>query len=115
MRLFVQEAAERDILSQIEWYASLGLGDIARRFQTSVWAAIDSLSNMPNAGAPKPSCNAKLAGLRSWPVRGFGEHNVYYLAQFDRLTIIRVLHDKRDIGSILDDQTVEYPPSDPPS
>jgi plasmid stabilization system protein ParE len=115
VKLFVQEAAERDILSQIEWYASLGLSDIARRFQTSVWAAIDSLLNMPNAGAPKPSRNPTLAGLRSWPVRGFGEHNIYYLAQPGRLTIVRVLHDKRDIGSILDDQNLEHPSSDPPS
>lgn len=111
MRLFVQAAAERDILSQIEWYAGLGLSDIAQRFQTSVLAAIDSLSNMPGAGTPRPSRNPMLAGLRSWSVQGFGEHNVYYLVQSDLLTIVRVLHDKRDIGSILDDQSVEPPGS----
>lgn len=66
---------------------------------------------MPNAGTPRPSGNPILAGLRSWPIRGFGEHNVYYLVQPERLTIVRVLHDKRDIGSILDEQTVQSPES----
>ena len=109
MTPFIQEAAERDILLQIEWYAGQGLGDIADRFRISVLAAIDALSAMPNAGTPRPSRNSRLAGLRSWPVRGFGELNVYYLAQPELLTIVRVLHDKRDIGAILEDQAVERP------
>ena len=36
MKLFVQEAAERDILQQIEHYAEQGLSEIARRFGASV-------------------------------------------------------------------------------
>ena len=67
MRLFIQEAAERDILSQIEWYASQGLSDIARRFQASVLAAIDALSNMPNAGTSRPSRNRYSQGSAHGP------------------------------------------------
>ena len=33
VRLSVQEAAERDILRQFEWYAERGLADVARRFR----------------------------------------------------------------------------------
>jgi hypothetical protein len=53
--------------------------------------------------------NSRLAGLRTWPVKGFDEFRVYYLTQPDLVAIIRILHDKRDIGSILERQTVEDP------
>ncbi len=107
MTLFIQQAAEADILHQVEWYAEQGLPDIARRFQAAAFDAIDALVAMPHAGAPKPSRNAALAGLRSWPIRGFDELRVYYLEQPGLITVVRVLHGKRDVGSILDDQGLE--------
>jgi plasmid stabilization system protein ParE len=35
---------------------------------------------------------------------------VYYLVRDDFLTVVRVLHGRRDIGSILENQTVDEPP-----
>jgi plasmid stabilization system protein ParE len=63
----------------------------------------------PGAGPPKPIANPRLAGLRSWSVKGFDEFRVYYLMHPELLTIVRVLHGKRDIGRILDSQDLAEP------
>ena len=110
MTLFIQASAEEDILRQVEWYAQRGLPHIARRFHGAVLDAIDALLAMPEAGPPKAiSSNPRLAGLRTWPVKAFDEFRIYYLVRPELLTVVRVLHSKRDIGSILDTQDVEEP------
>jgi hypothetical protein len=53
--------------------------------------------------------NPALRGLRSWPVKGFDEFRIYYLLRQDMFAVIRVLHGKRDIATILDKQTIQYP------
>ncbi len=107
MSPFIQGSAEQDILRQVEWYADKGLPDIARRFYAAVLDAIDALQAMPDAGPPKRIDNPCLAGLRWWPVKDFDEFRVYYLARPELLTVVRVLHDKRDTGAILDRQELE--------
>jgi toxin ParE1/3/4 len=109
VKRFIQSSAEDDILRQFEWYAEQALSDIARRFRAAVMEAVDALVVMPAAGAPRYINNSLLAGLRTWPVKEFDEFRVYYLTQPDLVAVIRILHDKRDIGSILERQTVEDP------
>lgn len=109
MNLFIQAAAEQDILRQIAWYAEKGLPAISRRFHASVLDAIDALLAMPDAGLPKLTNNHQLAGLRSWQVKGFDAFRVYYLVHPELLTIVRILHGKRDIGTILDEQELGEP------
>ena len=107
MKLFIQEAAQQDILQQVDWYSERELYDIAERFQQASSAAIAALMRMPRAGAPREVSNPRLAGLRSWPVKGFDEFRVYYLVQPELLIVVRVLHGKRDIGALLKVQGVE--------
>jgi plasmid stabilization system protein ParE len=109
VRLFIQESAEQDIIRQVEWYADKGLADIARRFHAAVLNAIDALLAMPEAGPPKVINNSRLAGLRMWGVTGFDEFWVYYLVRPKLLTVVRVLHGKRDIRTILERQDSEEP------
>lgn len=109
MNLFIQEAAQEDIVSQFEWYAERGLIEVARRFRAAAFDAMDALVAMPHAGIPRPNHNLQLDGLRSWPVKGFGAINVYYLVRPDLLTVVRVLHDKRNTAAILNDQELEEP------
>jgi plasmid stabilization system protein ParE len=107
VNLFVQEAAEQDLLRQVEWYAEQGLPDIARRFHAAVLDAIDALLAMPEAGPPKHTGTPRLIGLRSWHVNGFNEFRVCYLARPELITIVRILHSKRDTGTILARQELE--------
>jgi toxin ParE1/3/4 len=104
VNVFIHQSAEEDILCQIEWYADQGLPDIARRFHAAILDAIDALLAMPEAGPPRRTSNPHLTGLRSWHVRGFDEFRVYYLVRPELLTVVRVLHGKRDIGTIFDTQ-----------
>jgi toxin ParE1/3/4 len=73
--------------------------------------AVDAVVATPNAGAPKQLENPHLAGLRTWPVQSFDEFRVYYLVRNDFLTVVRVLHGRRDIGSLLQNQAVDDPDS----
>ena len=59
------------------------------------------------AGTPKLVANVQLKGLRTWSVRGFDGFRIYYLVQDDLIKVIRVLHGKRDIASILERETVD--------
>jgi toxin ParE1/3/4 len=107
VRRFIQSSAEDDILRQFEWYVDQGLPHIAVRFRAAVREAIDRLVAMPAAGAPKRLPNPRLAGLRTWPVKGFDEFRVYYIPHETVVAVIRVLHDKRDTDRILRRQRVK--------
>jgi plasmid stabilization system protein ParE len=62
---------------------------------------------MPESGAPRATANPRLSGLRTWPVKGFDQFRIYYLAQPDQLIIVRVLHDRRDTDTLLEVQDVQ--------
>jgi plasmid stabilization system protein ParE len=109
VKLFIQSAAENDILIQFEWYATKGLFDIARRFRAAVNEAVNAAIATPAAGAPRHIDNLRLTGLRTWPVNGFDDFKVYYLASSEFLTVVRILHGRRDIEAILGTQDVEQP------
>ncbi len=96
MKLLIQASAEGDVVRQFEWYVESGRSDIAVRFVGAVREAIKALAAMPGAGAPKYISNAQLAGLRAWPVARFDEFMVYYLAENETVTVLRILHGKRD-------------------
>jgi toxin ParE1/3/4 len=107
VKLSIQESAERDILRQFEWYAERGLPDIARRFRMAAKSSVDELLSTPQAGAPKQVSNGELTGLRTWSVQGFDEFRIYYLVQDDLVKVLRILHGRRDVASILESETVD--------
>jgi toxin ParE1/3/4 len=94
------------------WYEEQGLSIIADRFSAAVAAAIDAALQTPKAGAPKHVGNPALAGLHTWPVRGFGDFRIYYLLRQNTFVVVRVLHGKRDIDAILEKQTIDDPDPD---
>jgi toxin ParE1/3/4 len=100
-------SADADIVSQFGWYVEQGLSDVATRFRSSVESSIRLALSRPKAGAPKRVNNPALAGLRTWPVKDFDEFRIYYLLRGDAFMVIRVLHGKRDIGAILEQQTID--------
>ena len=99
-------------MRQFGWYVEHGFPDVARRFRSSVESTIELALSRPKAGAPKLVRNPVLRGLRSWPVKGFDEFRIYYLLRQDVFMVVRVLHGKRDIGTILEEQTIQDPDAD---
>ena len=112
MKLIIQESAETDMFQQYDWYERQGLSTVADRFSAAVAAGINAALKTPKAGSPKQVRNPALSGLRTWPVKGFDEFHIYYLLRQDVFMVIRVLHDKRDVGSILGKQTIDDPDID---
>ncbi len=103
MKVVVRSEARQDILRQFEYYLIEKNAETAAiRFIAAVQAAISQVSRDPWIGAPKNLGNAKLAGLRSRPVKGFPEIRVYYLVSNEAVRVVRVLHGRRDIYTLLE-------------
>jgi toxin ParE1/3/4 len=104
----VRTAAREDILRQYFYYAiEKDSPRAAERFLDAVRSAIEMLCRVPAVGAPKILENPSLSGLRSWPVRGFPAMRIYYIHRGDALRIVRVLHGKRDINPLLEEESVD--------
>ena len=105
MNFLIRRGARKDILRQCEYYLVDEDAELAaKRFVAAVQAAISQVCQNPGIGAPKALSNPKLAGLRSWPVKGFPEIRVYYIVSDGVIRVVRVLHSKRDIDPILEDE-----------
>ena len=76
------------MLRQYDWYEKQGLYTIADRFSAAAAAAIDAALKTPKSGAPKHVGNPALAGLRTWPVRGFDDFRIYYLLRGDAFMVV---------------------------
>lgn len=103
MTIVIKPAARTDILRQVGYYGDLERPDVALRFLQAVQGSIDHLVPVPFAGSPKHFDHSALQGLRTWPVKGFEDFRIYYLVKGDDLTILRILHGRRDIAAILED------------
>lgn len=105
MKVTIRPAARQDILHQYRYYLiEKGTELVAERFLGSVQSAVKNLCLNPGAGVPKKLKNPLLDGLRSWPVKGFPAMRVYYLYTETTVRILRVLHGKRDINPVLEDE-----------
>ena len=78
--------------------------EIALRFREAVKRTIQSLGQNPHVGPRYSSGNPRLRNLRSWPVVGFEAIRIYYSLEADAMHIIRILHGKRDVKRILEDE-----------
>ena len=104
MKTVVLPSARADILRQAGYFIELGMDRLAGRFIEAVRSAIDDVSHTPYAGSPRPMRSRRLAGVRTWAIDGFDEMKVYYLVTDHELVIVRILHGRRDIERIFEDQ-----------
>jgi toxin ParE1/3/4 len=102
LKTVVLPSARADILRQIGYFIDIGQDHVADRFLAAARMAIEHVSHTPQAGAPRSVRNRRLAGLRTWSVDGFDDLKIYYLVSDDELTIVRILHGRRDIERILE-------------
>ena len=107
MNLTIRTAAREDILRQYEWYLTEGGEAVAQQFLDAAEAAIDLLRRMPDIGSPREFQNPLLKGLRAWPIPGFPAIRFYYIHRGDTLRVVRILHGKRDIHSLLEEDVAE--------
>ena len=88
--------AESDLLEACGYLAT-GSAEVAERFLEAVDSTLDLLRSNPQAGRLRESAAARLAGIRSWLVRGFPSYLVFYRLEAGRVEIVRLLHGARDL------------------
>jgi plasmid stabilization system protein ParE len=105
VKVLYRQAASNDIVRQFRYYLlSADAPEIAIRFREAVKRTIQSLSQNPHVGPRYSSSNPRVQNLRSWPVAGFEAIRIYYALEADALHIIRILHGKRDVRQILENE-----------
>ncbi len=105
MKVRYRQAASNDIVRQFRYYLlSADAPEIAIRFREAVKRTIQSLSQNPHVGPRYSSSNPRVQNLRSWPVAGFEAIRIYYALEADALHIIGILHGKRDVRQILENE-----------
>lgn len=106
LRCVSTPAANRDAEELAEFYGEQSGEDLVLRFLLALDHASDFIRQNPEAGSPREARHPRLQGLRSWPVPGFTDVRIYYLlADESTVRIVRILHGKRDLPRILEDET----------
>lgn len=96
--------AERDIETQADYYLlEVGSPDSAERFVSAIEKTLHLLVKNPELGPARRFQRNDLAGLRSFPVRGFDNHLVFYRPTERGIELLRVLHGARDLEAIFDE------------
>jgi toxin ParE1/3/4 len=106
VKLTLQPAAREDILRLYRYYlVDKDAEAAAASHLEAVQAAIEAMFLRPGIGAPKDLGNPALSSLRSWPVSL--SVRVYYLSSENVVRILRVLHGKRDIDPLLEEEAMD--------
>jgi plasmid stabilization system protein ParE len=105
VKVLYRHTASDDIVRQFRYYLlTAEAPEIALRFREAVRRTIQSLSHSPYVGPRYSSGNPRLRNRRSWPVVGFEAIRIYYALEPDAMHIIRILHGKRDVKRILENE-----------
>lgn len=101
-RVAIRRRADRDLGDRADFLARSSVA-AARRFYRAVRETFERLAGMPGLGSPWESDCSELAGVRVFPIQGFGSDLVFYrpLESGDGVEVIRILHASRDIEGIL--------------
>jgi toxin ParE1/3/4 len=100
LRILQRRRARQDILQIIAYIAERNPQAAGRVF-AAYERALTSLARSPAIGRPYPSGNPRLEGLRAFPVGRFRSYLIFYRRNADTLDVVRVLHGRRDLASLL--------------
>ena len=99
-RLIIRGEADADIDDIAQFIARDNL-EAGRRFYDAVLHDFQLLAAMPRMGAKRHAHDPKLKNLRSWPVGGYRNYLIFYLAMEDGIDVLRILHGARDVDRII--------------
>ena len=98
--VFRRVAADQDVEGIIGYYSEQAGAEIALKFVDSLQAAYARVARQPAAGSPRYAQELGLQGLRTCLLRGF-PYRVFYFEHEDYVDVWRVLHERRDIPTHL--------------
>ena len=99
--ILVRWAAERDLDEQAEYLATQGNLERALRFYRAAGVTFELLASRPWIGKVNQFRSRFLTNVRTFPLKGFPKHLVFYLPIEHGVEIIRVLHGARDLEILL--------------
>ena len=103
-RIILRPPVADDLEKHVEYLDEQASPEVSDRYLTSVYAAFDQLAQMPGIGASRDYLNARLTGLRMWPVPDFSKYLIFYRATDKVLEVTRVLHGAQDIEGIISEE-----------
>jgi toxin ParE1/3/4 len=95
-----REGVDRDIAELAEFFLSRS-EPVAFRFVDAVQTTLKDLAAMPGLGSPKYFNDVRVAGLRSWRVKGFPNHLIFYQPMDNGIMVLAVIHGARDLEPFL--------------
>jgi len=102
-RIEITDTAKLAIIEQWEYYDAKEVAGLSESWDLAVGHAIESLREASARGASYPLASKAVAGLRWIPVKGFPFRLFYVFEPIDSLlTVVHLLHDKRDIADLLE-------------
>jgi toxin ParE1/3/4 len=99
-RLVLRDSAVDDI-NAIADHIAQDNPEAARNWYDAVLDAANQLAQMPGMGAVREFEAPELAGLRSWPIKGFRSYLMFYRPIKDGVDVTRVIHGARDLERVL--------------
>ena len=104
--LHIRPRAVADLDEHEDYLAAESLEE-ALRFSASAQETFDRLARQPQIGWQRTFRNPRLSGIRVWRVKGFVQHLIFYYPLDEGADILRVLHGRRDLENILEDELIE--------
>lgn len=101
MRIVEHPAARKDIIDYTSYLSIYATEKIARKFLDCVIASYQDLLGNPHIGSLVQTQHPDLHDIRKWPVADFPNILIFYRTGLDTITIIRVMHGRRDWVSFL--------------
>ena len=99
LELFIAPAARADLLGIWDSIAADN-PDAADRFLIAAELTTTQLLRHPGLGRERRFARFQGVTLRSWKVKGFRNHLVFYYATHDCLSVVRVVHGARDLEAL---------------
>jgi toxin ParE1/3/4 len=100
--LDVRRLAKHDILDAIDHYRLEASAGTAQRLVAALERAMHSISRSPGAGSPSLADLLDIPGLRYRTLKQF-PYLVLYQEHESAIAVLRVLHQHRDLASLLFD------------
>jgi plasmid stabilization system protein ParE len=100
-KLRLTDVAVSDIRDQADWYEQRSRHALARGWEKEVTAALIRIEKNPRSGAKCGFSANELQGIRRMAIAGFPRHLIFYCAEEQEITILRVVHGARDLESLL--------------
>lgn len=99
--IIVRATARREIKEHGRYLEEHAGTTVTDKFLSAAQETFEALARMPRMGALCGFRRRAIRRLRRWPVKGFENWLIFYLARRNGVEIVHVMHGARDIESLL--------------